>query len=178
MNCIGLGCGGAAQSGQPFKPGRKITIQEKEETQDYDFLVVACDPQDDLNEKVMQKTATEKRVFSPAAMKSFTFQTTLMKFPKVEDDKDKDNNPIEVFNPVNLDKSKGLLHSYRSETRKEAYEQTAALSKRNPDPPRDIFQDKLSKVSYEYVTCYQLVDNENEGGMTEVQLWEILQEQA
>lgn len=125
----------------------------------------------------MQKTATEKRVFSPAVMKSFTFQTTLMKFPKVVDDKDKNNNPIEVFNPVNLNKSIGLLHSYRSETRKEAYEQTAALvSKRSPDPPKDIFQDKLSKVSYEYVTCYQLVDNEK-GEMTEDQLWDLLQEQ-
>mmetsp|Transcript_20275 Transcript_20275/g.30757 ORF Transcript_20275/g.30757 Transcript_20275/m.30757 type:complete len:108 (-) Transcript_20275:1080-1403(-) len=101
-----------------------MTIQEKEETQVYDFLVVACDPQDDPKEMVMQKAATEKKTFSPTAMKPFTFQTTLLKFPKVVGNKDKDNNPIEVFDPVNLNKS---IHSYRSETRKKAYEQTAIL---------------------------------------------------
>ena len=41
-----------------------MTIQEKEETQVYDFLVVECDPKDDLKEIVMQKTASEQRVFS------------------------------------------------------------------------------------------------------------------
>mmetsp|Transcript_23864 Transcript_23864/g.31675 ORF Transcript_23864/g.31675 Transcript_23864/m.31675 type:complete len:617 (+) Transcript_23864:311-2161(+) len=178
MNCFGLGCIFSTQHGQPFKPGRKITINEEDgEPQVYDFLVIACDPQDGLPEEVMKKTDTEKKIFSPVSMKSFTFQTTLMKFPKVVDSESQ-TNPVEVFNPVNLNKSEGLLHSYRSETRKEAYQQTVRETElgKSPTDPNIIYQDKLSKVSHEYVTCYQLVGSE-EGGKTQEQLWDLLQEQ-
>ena len=64
-----------------------------------------------------------------------------MKFPKVN----KVDDPVEIFNPVNLNKSEGLLHSYRSETRKEAYQLTAQS---NTKDPKTFYSDLLSKVSY------------------------------
>jgi hypothetical protein len=89
MNCIPCG---PTQTGAPFNPDREIIITTDEETRTFDFLVIACDPQDGLTEEVMKKTKKEKKVFSTDVMKSFVIQTTLIKVPKVALDK-----PIEVF---------------------------------------------------------------------------------
>lgn len=169
MNCVPCG---TPQTGVPFEPGSKITIEEANgNTATYDFLVIACDPQEDnLPEEVMKKTNVEKEVFSDNVMKSFIFQTTLMKFPKVNEFDD----PVEIFNPVNLKKSAGLLHSYRSETRKEAYQLT--VQSKNSDP-KAYFDSLLNKVSYEYVTMYQLIDPTKAHKMNEDEMWKLLQEQ-
>ena len=93
-----------------------------------------------------------------------------MKFPKVN----KVDDPVEIFNPVNLNKSEGLLHSYRSETRKEAYQLTAQS---NTKDPKTFYSDLLSKVSYEYVTMYQLIDPTKADKMNKEQIYELLKQQ-
>lgn len=172
MNCM-MPCR-PLQKGAPFKPHRKITIATNDEKtpKNFDFLVIACDPQEDgLKEEVMKRTKKEKAIFSLEVMKSFVFQTTLIKFPKV--DGIQIPTAISVFNPANLNASKGLLHSYRSETRKEAL--TLAYAS-NTDNPKAYFKEKMDEAQYEYVTIYQLVDPAKENGkLTETQLWTLLQ---
>jgi len=169
MNC--LACK-TPQVGSPFKAGRSISIEANgEEPQKYDLLVLACDPQDDnLTEEVMKKTATEKKVFSSNVMKSFIFQTTLVKFPKVNNSDD----PIEIFNPINLTKAQGFLHSYRSETRKEAYQRTVQSKSSDPEA---YYANLLNGVSHEYVTMYQIIDPTKSERMNEDEMWQLLQEQ-
>ena len=82
MKC-GYGCG-ANQIGAPFDPKKKVEIDLGDgASSSFDFLVVACDPQLGLPNDIMQKTAIEKEMFSAEVMKSYYFQTTLMRFPKV-----------------------------------------------------------------------------------------------
>ena len=167
MNC--LPCK-TPQVGTPFKAGRSITIESNgDEPQKYDLLVIACDPQsDNLTEEVMKKTATEKKVFSSKVMKSFIFQTTLVKFPKV----DSPDDPIEIFNPINLKKAEGLLHSYRSETRKEAYQRT--VQSKTSDP-KAYYTNLLNGVSHEYVTMYQIIDpTQHSKRMNEDQIFKLV----
>jgi hypothetical protein len=80
---------------------------------------------------------------------------------------------------VNLNKLEGLLHSYRSETRKEAYQLTAATASVSKDL-KEFYANELDKVSHEYVTMYQLVDPETAPAGTPTSqegLWLKLQEQ-
>jgi len=137
--------------------------------EDYNFLVVAADPQDGLSSMIMKKTATEAKVFSPDAMKSFTFQTTLMKFPKQNL-----SLPVARYNPRNMDVTAGSAYCFRSETRKEL----SYLAVTNS--PKDVmkaYEKLLSEVEYEYVTIYQLLDQEKHNAMNENQMWELLQKE-
>jgi len=148
-------------------PTKKVNICfQNGDSEAFDFLIVAADPQDGLTSKILKKTTEEEVAFSKTNMQSFTFQTTLMKFPKAAT-----TLPTVRFNPANMNTTAGSLYGYRSETRKEAN----YLAVQNNPPDLDAeFSRIFDTVEYEYVTCYQLLDPTKHGTMDESEMQEKL----
>ena len=133
----------------------------------YGLLIIACDPQEDVGLNNQVKTQPEKAVYSPKAMTSFTFQTTLIKVPKA--------NPIELptvrFVPKMLNITDGSAYRYRSETRKEISD----LVSKEKVPSKSSFSTRLNEVTYEYVTIYQLLDPTKHGAKGKDELSAMLE---
>ncbi|KAL7580893.1 hypothetical protein ACA910_001162 [Epithemia clementina (nom. ined.)] len=134
-------------------PKQKVKILFQDGSSgEYDFLIVAADPQDGLTAKMMTRSKEEGKAFDPQSMQAFYFQTTLVKFPKLVE-KGSNYFPTVRFNPYNLDKTAGAPYGYRSETRKEAN----YLASKAADA-FGAFEKEMNKVQFEYVTIYQLLD--------------------
>lgn len=155
-------------------PKRKVSITlQNGDTESFDFLVIACDPQDQLPNSVMPRTKSEKCIFSDDAMKSFIFQSTLVKFPKVKPRVDEDSRdvPTERFNPQNANLMDGSICGYRSETRKVA---NYRASTSGDSSPKENFNKIMTDTDFEYVTIYQLLDPTKHGNMDSETLWNKL----
>lgn len=160
-------------------PKREVIITSRDEPNDlgftstaYGLLVVACDPQEDvgLKNRVMRKTLAEKKIYSPKAMTSFTFQTTLIKVPKAPDVE----LPTVRFFPMMLNTTDGSAYGYRSETRKEIIR---LASKERVERRTKSFEARFNDVTYEYVTIYQLLDPTKYGAKGKEELSAMLEEQ-
>lgn len=137
-------------------------------TETFSSLFVAGDPQDQIPSSIMPKTKLEQAIFSKKTMTSFTFQTTLIKFPKLP----AGGGPTVRFAPERMDITDGSVYGYRSETRKEA--NYLATSASGSSSVQDKFNGIMAGAEFEYVTIYQLLDPTKHGQLTEKAMWEKL----